>query len=233
LLSCILPLRINLVKISRLYILVVDRLEEKFMEIIRQKEEKKSGYEIKFLSSAIAIISVFFAIFLFFWFIFLGDDLSPTALHIPNRIVNSIMAAVFMSMTLILTLASNLYTPRLVPIFIGHPAIKYPILFTIFTGIYIVVVGVVAETHPWYKEGIFVGYLLTCVLVGALPPFLSYVTFFIRPKFFMPLIYQNIKKDHIALCDGNYKRSIYVNMFDNISVISNISLTATIRDDLF
>ena len=167
----------------------------------------------------------------FLWESALVSELSSNGLSASSRMINSIFAAVITAMSLIITLASNLYTPGLVKIFVRHPVVIVGLSYIVGTNFVLILASLFSQDNEYYMLVTHVAVVLACIAVAGVIPFLYYVSQFLRPSYFLPILFQSVSNSHQDLVNGYDSQKNYRRTFDTIDTIANISLTASKRDD--
>ncbi len=108
---------------------------------------------------------------------FLWDITDPGALPVfalgaSSRMINGIFGAVLTSMALIITLASNLYTPGLVKVFVRHPLVVFGMSFIVGTNIVLVLANLFTADHFLYVYVLEASFILSCLTMASIIPFL-------------------------------------------------------------
>lgn len=167
----------------------------------------------------------------FLWGISDPGDMATLNLSAASRMINSIFAATLTAIALIISLASNLYTPGLVKVFVRHPLIIGGLSFILTNNIFLILINLVPRSHEHFLRFMEISYVLTCFSVAAILPFLYYISQFLRPSYFLPLL-SKVMTDSIADIESGYDlKKNYRRIFDTLDTLSNISLTASSRDD--
>lgn len=177
---------------------------------------------------------------LIFSTVFVGIDLLTTGkipytnnsgLAAASRMINSLFAALLTSMALIVTLTANLYTPKLATLFVKHPLTISGMAVILTSNLLIVLGNFMPPAHPWFETVNLLGVLITCIAVGGTIPYLYYVSKFIRPKFFLPLLQKNIVNGLDQLRYGEHSLKLKKDIFETYDILTNMAYTASKRDD--
>lgn len=166
-----------------------------------------------------------------FWNVAMETELTVDTLSSSSRMINSIFGAVITAMALIITLASNLYTPSLVRIFVKHPVVVIGLSYIVGTNFVIVLGDLFNKDNEYYMLMLHAEVILSCIAIAGVIPFLYYVSQFLRPNYFLPLIFRVVENSHADILNNYDKEQNYQRIFDSIDTIANISLTAGKRDD--
>lgn len=148
-----------------------------------------------------------------------------------SRMVNSIFGAVLTSIALIITLASNLYTPGLVKIFVKHPLVVGGISVIVGSNLILVLSYLFEPSHQIHSIIINASYITSFFILASIIPFLFYISQFLRPTYFLPMLEKKFSDAHSDIEQGIDIERNYNQMFEYIDIISNMSLTAGKRDD--
>jgi len=144
-------------------------------------------------------------------------DFEPTGVATVSRTLNQLMAVVMTSIALIIPLTANLYTPRLVKLYVAHPLI---------VGLHYTSPG-----HPVHRALALVisaHYLASLALAL---PYLFFVSQLLRPSFFMPMLTRKgIARLH-QLSTGRPSSVASRDLFETVNVLTNVALTGVARGD--
>lgn len=163
----------------------------------------------------------------------IGDlkQFAVAGVNATSRMINGLFSGVLTSMALLITLAANLYTPRLVKIFIKHPLIVLGLSFTVLLNATIILGALIPENHRFHNSVTIISLGISCVALAGTIPYLYYVSQFLRPSFFMVLLEKIVKKSILKAQNGiNVEKNVY-QAFDLLDVIINIGQTASKRED--
>jgi hypothetical protein len=155
----------------------------------------------------------------------------PLGIPTASRLLNQYSTVMMTSIALIIPLTSNLYTPRLVKVYVTHPIILAG-LGTVGAGhLFLLSVHYVPPGHPWLRWA-DLGVAVVCLgLLTLSLPFLYALSQFLRPTYFMPrLTRMGIRNLH-GLVRGRKEAQNAQNLFQMIDVVSNIGLTGMARGD--
>lgn len=159
------------------------------------------------------------------------EAFEPNGVATASRTLNQFMAVVTTSIALIIPLTANLYTPKLVKLYVTHPLIV--------GGLTVFVLGhALAMAMHLFPHGHFANRLITYailvayfgVLAGILP-YLYGISHFLRPSFFMPMLTRKGVHDLRALGRGHRAFRNTLNLVETIDVVANIALTGMARGD--
>jgi hypothetical protein len=155
----------------------------------------------------------------------------PLGFSTASRTLNQIMAVVMTSIALILPLSSNLYTPRLVKLYVTHPLIVGGLSVFILGNLLIMGLHFFPAGHPVSRIGVWVvGGIYLVVLAGILP-YLFGISRFLRPSFFMPMLTKKGLRSLQELGRGRQVDAHKDELFETIDVVTNVALTGMTRGD--
>lgn len=152
-------------------------------------------------------------------------------LPVAGRTLNQFMAIVLTCIALIVPLTANLYTPKLVTLYVRHPLIVTMLSVLLLSQTLCLVLNFVPTGSLTNRIlSALVAFIYLCVIVGALP-FLYGISRFLRPTFFMPML---TRKGITSLQSLNHSEQVQNNaedLFETIDVVANIALTGLNRGD--
>ncbi len=187
------------------------------------------GMPAKLFVAATVLFGVLVAL-LFTWFggvQYFGAMGVPTA----SRLLNQYSTVMMTSIALIIPLTANLYTPRLVKVYVTHPIILGG-LGTVGIGhLLLLSTHYVPAGHPWLRIA-DVGVAVVCLgLLSLSLPFLYALSQFLRPTYFMPRLTRMGTRNLQALVSGRKPEMNAQNLFQMIDVVANIAMTGMTRGD--
>lgn len=150
---------------------------------------------------------------------------------LPSRMVNQITAVVVTSIALIIPLTANLYSPKLVKLYVAHPVILLGLSGLVVTHLLLLVSSFIPKELLFYR--LYVAVMAVCmflVLAGTLP-FLYGISQFLRPSFFMPMLTRKAVRCLRHLVRGGNMESNSKDLFEYTDVAANIALTGMARGD--
>lgn len=148
-----------------------------------------------------------------------------------NRIVNQLLTVVLTAIALVIPLSSNLYSPKLVRLFLSHPLIVAGLSLIIFTQTLCLVTLMIGPNHDGYNLLAILCYTFTLLCLAGLLPFLYFVSFFLRPDFFVTLLIHRARKHIDRWGAGDLQTKHAEVIFDITDMIANIALTGMHRGD--
>ena len=174
---------------------------------------------------------VIFGSALFFWIYVKDDQDHAFTLENSSRVLNGILTTTITGMAFVLTLTSQLYTPRLVSTFIKSPFFVFGIALIVFSNLFLMLTNVISNTHPLFEVIFQSTFLLSCLSLAYSIPMLFHITNFLRPGYFLPLLEEQVRTAFKFLEKGTTSRKHYIRIIENWDVITNIAITAIKRDD--
>jgi hypothetical protein len=156
---------------------------------------------------------------------------SPLGVPTASRLLNQSTTVMMTSIALIIPLTANLYTPRLVKVYVTHPIILGGLGGLALGHLCLLSIHYVAPGHPWAKVAeLGVGLACLGVLSFSLP-FLYALSQFLRPTYFMPRLTRMGIRYLEQLVRGRKPAQNAQNLFQIIDVVANIALTGMARGD--
>ena len=150
---------------------------------------------------------------------------------VPSRMVNQITAVVVTSIALIIPLTANLYSPKLVKLYVAHPIIVSGLSVLLFTHLLLLGAVFVPRGLPVFRAYTAVmAFFLFLVLAGTLP-FLYGLSQFLRPSFFMPMLTRKAIRCLGQVLRGRKVEANSRDLFEFTDVAANIALTGMARGD--
>ena len=155
----------------------------------------------------------------------------PQGPAIASRLLNQFSTVMMTSIALIIPLTANLYTPRLVKVYVTHPIILAA-LGTVGVGhVLLLSEFYVPHGHLWMRIA-DTGVALVCLALLSLAlPFLYALSQFLRPTYFMPRLTRMGIRNLRGLIQDRHGPENAVNFFQTIDVVANIALTGIARGD--
>jgi hypothetical protein len=162
-----------------------------------------------------------------------GDvkNFEPSGLETMSRTLNQLSAVVATCIALIIPLTANLYTPKLVRLYVTHPLIVIGLSLHFIGMLLALALNITPKTHPLHVFGVYtIALIYLIVLTGALP-FLYGISQFLRPSFFMPMLTKKGVQSLGRLNKGKRAHLDSKDLFETIDVVTNIALTGMNRGD--
>ena len=158
-------------------------------------------------------------------------DFEPVGLATASRTLNSIMAVVMTSIALILPLTSNLYTPRLVKLYVTHPLIVGGLSVFIVGNLLVMSLHFFPPGHAFVRFGIWAVACIYLVVLAGILPYLFGISRFLRPSYFMPMLTRKGLRSLQELGRGRRVEAPKDDLFETIDVVTNVALTGMTRGD--
>ena len=160
-----------------------------------------------------------------------NQGVDSLTLPVAGRTLNGFMAIVLTCIALVVPLTANLYTPKLVTLYVKHSLIVTMLSLLLGTHIICLALNFLPLGSRWNRvltDLLALIYLL--VMVGALP-FLYGISRFLRPSYFVPMLTK--KGIHNLNAMVHRKQAPYkgAELFETIDVVTNIALTGMHRGD--
>jgi hypothetical protein len=155
----------------------------------------------------------------------------PLGIPTASRALNQFTVVVMTCIALIIPLTSNLYTPKLVKVYVTHPLILGGLSMLIVGHILLMSLHFFPAGHPFTHVATYgVSLIFLVALTGALP-YLYSLSQFLRPSFFMPMLTAAGVRNVQDLGRRKAKPQRAVNLRETIDVVTNIALTGLNRGD--
>lgn len=194
---------------------------------------KRSSTKLIFLAIALSI-----AIGLIGLILWIDNDfqiMGINSLAATNRTVNAFFMALITAMALIITLTSNLYSPRLARVFVSHPLTILGVSYALLTNFFIIISHLINVQHPWFQITSFISFSLTIIAMIGVIPFLYSISRFVKPSYFIPLIgiyaLESLEELHKNKTNRTTKLKSAQNFFSLVDVINNMASTSLQRKD--
>ena len=158
-------------------------------------------------------------------------DFEPLGFSTASRTLNQIMAVVMTSIALILPLTSNLYTPRLVKLYVTHPLIVGGLSVFIIGNLLVMSLHFFPPGHPFVRFGIWAVACIYLVVLAGILPYLYGISRFLRPSYFMPMLTRKGLRSLQELAQGRRMEANKDELFETIDVVTNVALTGMTRGD--
>ncbi len=155
----------------------------------------------------------------------------PSGISTVNRTMNQTMAVVMTSIALVIPLTANLYTPRLVRLYVTHPLIVGGLSGFFLCQLFILALHFFPPQHPFSQaaaRGVVVLYV--GIMLGALPYFYG-LSQFLRPAFFLPMLTRRVVQGLGSLVRDRRVQQVGRDAFETVDVMTNIALTGLARGD--
>ena len=155
----------------------------------------------------------------------------PMGIPTASRAINQFTVVVMTCIALIIPLTANLYSPKLVKVYVLHPLIMGGLSLLVAGHILLLSVHYFPPSHPFVRLATYgVSFVILVALVGSLP-YLYALSQFLRPNYFMPMLtavgVANLKN----LSKRKFRIRKAENFLETIDVVANIALTGLNRGD--
>lgn len=158
-------------------------------------------------------------------------DFEPAGIATASRTLNAIMSVTMTSIALILPLTANLYTPRLVKLYVAHPLIVSGLSILVFSNLLLMALHFFPPGHAFVRVGIWVIAFTYLVVLAGVLPYLFGISRFLRPSFFMPMLTRKGLRSLQELSRGRRLEANKDELFETIDVVTNVALTGMARGD--
>jgi hypothetical protein len=158
-------------------------------------------------------------------------DFEPAGIATASRTLNAIMSVTMTSIALILPLTANLYTPRLVKLYVAHPLIVGGLSVLVFSNLLLMALHFFPPGHPFVRFGIWVIAIIYLVVLAGVLPYLFGISRFLRPTYFMPMLTRKGLRSLQELPRGRRIEANKDDLFEIIDVVTNVALTGMTRGD--
>ena len=155
----------------------------------------------------------------------------PLGIATASRTLNAVMSVTMTSIALILPLTANLYTPRLVKLYVAHPLIAGGLLVLIVGNLLLMSLHFFPAGHPYVRFGSWAIALIYLVVLAGILPYLFGISRFLRPSYFMPMLTRKGLRSLQELEQGKRLETHKDNLFETIDVVTNVALTGLTRGD--
>lgn len=160
-----------------------------------------------------------------------NQGVDSVTMPVVGRTLNGFMAIVLTCIALIVPLTANLYTPKLVTMYVRHPLIVVMLSLLLTSHIICLALNFIPTGSLLNRvlvDVLALIYLL--VMMGALP-FLYGISRFLRPSYFVPMLTRKGMKSLRELSRGRRTEAHKDNLFETIDVVTNMALTGMARGD--
>jgi hypothetical protein len=155
----------------------------------------------------------------------------PLGIATASRTLNALMSVTMTSIALILPLTANLYTPRLVKLYVTHPLIVGGLLVFIIANLLLMSLHFFPAGGGFVRFGIWVVALIYLVVLAGILPYLFGISRFLRPSYFMPMLSRKGLRSLPDLALGRHVEANKDNLFETIDVVTNVAITGMVRGD--
>ncbi len=158
-------------------------------------------------------------------------ELQTNGLSLASRMLNQFTTVVVTSIALIIPLSSNLYSPRLVRLYVTHPIIVVSLIVLLVTHLLFVTLGIIPPTSRASRPLLSLAFAFVLVVMAGLLPFLFGVSQFLRPTFFMPMLTRKAVHSLQGVMECRRVQASAGDLFEITDVVANIALTGMTRGD--
>jgi hypothetical protein len=158
-------------------------------------------------------------------------DFEPLGIATASRTLNAVMSVAMTSIALILPLTANLYTPRLVKLYVTHPLIVGGLLILIVGNLLVMSLHFFPHGHGFVRFGNWSVACIYLVVLAGILPYLFGVSRFLRPSYFMPMLTRKGLRSLQELARGRRIEANKDDLFETIDVMTNVALTGMTRGD--
>jgi hypothetical protein len=158
-------------------------------------------------------------------------DFEPLGFATTGRALNAIMSVAMTSIALILPLTANLYTPRLVKLYVAHPLIVLGLSVLVIGNLLLMALHFFPPGHAFIRFGIWAVSIIYLVVLAGILPYLFGISRFLRPSYFMPMLTRKGLRGLHELGRGRRVEAHKDELFETIDVVTNVALTGMARGD--
>lgn len=148
-----------------------------------------------------------------------------------SRTLNILLGVVLTTIALIVPLTSNLYSPKLVRLFVTQPIIVGGLITLVLAIMFNLSTNFFSIHHQWYETIAAISVILAYFGLAGIIPYLFMISRFLRPSYFIPTLAERamLRIGKIRASQSTRKDSIEV--VEIIDVLSNIARTSMKRND--
>lgn len=156
----------------------------------------------------------------------------PFGLAAANRTLNQLTAVLLTCVALVVPLTSNLYSPKLVKLYVTHPLIVIGLGILVLSHL-LVLTGAYFPPGGWVSDILMVAVSLCCLIVlSATLPYLYGISQFLRPSYFLPMLTRRgVRSLRLLQRQRSDDDESEYDLFGMIDVITNIAMTGMARGD--
>ncbi len=158
-------------------------------------------------------------------------DFEPLGISTASRTLNAVLSVTMTSIALILPLTANLYTPRLVKLYVTHPLIVGGLTVLILGNLLLMSQHFFPPEHPFVRFGNWAIAVIYLVVLAGILPYLFGISRFLRPSYFMPMLTRKGLRSLQELPRGRRMEANKDELFETIDVVTNVALTGMTRGD--
>ena len=158
-------------------------------------------------------------------------EFGATGFATASRTLNQLTAVMLTCIALVVPLTANLYTPRLVRLYVTHPLIVTGLSVLILSHLLILSSSFFPSGHRTSTILIYAISGVYFLVLAATLPFLFGISQFLRPAYFVPMLTRRGIQSIQRLEKGKDPREPVRQLFETIDVVTNIALTGMHRGD--
>jgi hypothetical protein len=160
-----------------------------------------------------------------------NQGVDSVTLPVVGRTLNGFMAIVLTCIALIVPLTANLYTPKLVTLYVKHPLIVAMLSLLLVSHVICLALNFIPAGSLLNRVLVdLLALIYLLVMMGALP-FLYGISRFLRPSYFVPMLTRKGLRSLRELGRGRSVEDHKDNLFEIIDVVTNMALTGMARGD--
>jgi len=148
-----------------------------------------------------------------------------------SRTLNQLTAVMLTCIALVVPLTANLYTPRLVRLYVTHPLIVTALSVLIFSHLLVLSSSFFPAGHPASRVLVYAISGTYLLVLAATLPFLYAVSQFLRPAYFLPMLTRRGEQAFARWARGRDPEENAHQLFETIDVVTNVALTGMNRSD--
>ena len=160
-----------------------------------------------------------------------NQNVDSVTLPVTGRTLNGFTAIVLTCIALIVPLTANLYTPKLVTLYVRHPLIVTVLSTLMLSHIISLVLNFLPTRSLLNHVLVDLLALIYLLVVMCALPFLYGLSRFLRPSYFMPMLTRKGIHNLRSLERGRNITAKRTELFETIDVVTNIALTGMNRGD--
>ncbi len=186
----------------------------------------------KFKIFRVFFISLIIALVIVFMFHVGVDTVGVSTIGIGSRLLNGIFGALLVTMSLTITLTSNLYSPSLVNVFLkNYYTLSFMIILVLGQlNLFILSNSIEASSVYFILHTSFI--VIFYATIVCIIPYLYFISHFLMPTFFIPILKEIVKNDLIHYSKNKKQSDVGLDSaFQQIDVLINIANTAQRRND--
>lgn len=158
-------------------------------------------------------------------------EFEPLGVATASRTLNAVMSVTMTSIALILPLTANLYTPRLVKLYVTHPLIAGGLFLLVASNLLLMSLHFFPVAHPYARFAMWAIAAVYLVALAGILPYLFALSRFLRPSYFMPMLTRKGLRALGAVRRGRGLERNKDELFETIDVVTNVALTGMARGD--